>query len=228
MTQRKILLVEDEKAIRNVLRDNLEYEGYSIIEAEDGIKGLEIAKNENPDLIILDLMLPQMHGYDFIKQLKKTDPQIPIIIVSAKSEEIDKIKGLDLGADDYITKPFQIRELVSRIKAIFRRYNKTPDSMQTFSFKNFLIDFDKGIFYKDGEKIDISFYEFEILKYLILNKNKPVTRNDIIEAVWKAEGAISSRNIDTHIVNLRKLIEDDPANPKYIKTVFRIGYKFEI
>ncbi|MEJ5273125.1 MAG: response regulator transcription factor [Spirochaetota bacterium] len=228
MNQKKILLVEDEKGIRNVLKDNLEYEGYSIIEAEDGVKGLEIARNENPDLIILDLMLPQMHGYDFIKQLKKTHPSIPIIIVSAKSEEIDKIKGLDLGADDYITKPFQIRELVSRIKAIFRRYNKTPETIQSFSFKNFTIDFDKGIFYKDGEKVDISFYEFEILKFLILNKNKPVTRNDIIESVWKAEGAISSRNIDTHIVNLRKLIEDDPANPKYIKTVFRIGYKFEI
>ncbi len=228
MNQKKILLVEDEKGIRNVLRDNLEYEGYSIIEADDGLKGLEIARNENPDLIILDLMLPQMHGYDFIKQLKKTHPAIPIIIVSAKSEEIDKIKGLDLGADDYITKPFQIRELVSRIKAIFRRYNKTPETIQNFSFKNFLIDFDKGIFYKNGEKVDISFYEFEILKFLILNKNKPVTRNDIIEAVWKAEGAISSRNIDTHIVNLRKLIEEDPANPKYIKTVFRIGYKFEI
>lgn len=228
MNQKKILLVEDEKGIRNVLRDNLEYEGYSILEAEDGVKGLEIAKNENPDLIILDLMLPQMHGYDFIKQLKKTHPAIPIIIVSAKSEEIDKIKGLDLGADDYITKPFQIRELVSRIKAIFRRYNKTPETIESFSFKNFLIDFAKGIFYKDGQKVDISFYEFEILKFLIINKNKPVTRNDIIEAVWKAEGAISSRNIDTHIVNLRKLIEDDPANPKYIKTVFRIGYKFEI
>ncbi|MCR4421260.1 MAG: response regulator transcription factor [Spirochaetales bacterium] len=228
MNQKKILLVEDEKGIRNVLKDNLEYEGYSIIEAEDGVKGLEIARNETPDLIILDLMLPQMHGYDFIKQLKKTHPAIPIIIVSAKSEEIDKIKGLDLGADDYITKPFQIRELVSRIKAIFRRYNKTPETIQSFSFKNFMIDFDKGIFYKNGEKVDISFYEFEILKFLILNKNKPVTRNDIIETVWKAEGAISSRNIDTHIVNLRKLIEDDPANPKYIKTVFRIGYKFEI
>lgn len=228
MNQKKILLVEDEKGIRNVLRDNLEYEGYSIIEAEDGVKGLEIAKNEVPDLIILDLMLPQMHGYDFIKQLKKTHPSIPIIIVSAKSEEIDKIKGLDLGADDYITKPFQIRELVSRIKAIFRRYNKTPETIQSFSFKNFLIDFDKGIIYKNGEKVDISFYEFEILKFLILNKNKPVTRNDIIETVWKAEGAISSRNIDTHIVNLRKLIEDDPSNPRYIKTVFRIGYKFEI
>lgn len=228
MNQKKILLVEDEKGIRNVLRDNLEYEGYSIIEAEDGVKGLEIARNEVPDLIILDLMLPQMHGYDFIRQLKKTHPSIPIIIVSAKSEEIDKIKGLDLGADDYITKPFQIRELVSRIKAIFRRYNKTPETIQSFSFKNFTIDFDKGIIYKDGEKVDISFYEFEILKYLIINKNKPVTRNDIIETVWKAEGAISSRNIDTHIVNLRKLIEDDPANPKYIKTVFRIGYKFEI
>ncbi|MFN3412265.1 MAG: response regulator transcription factor [Exilispira sp.] len=228
MNQKKILLVEDEKGIRNVLKDNLEYEGYSIIEAEDGVKGLEIAKNEVPDLIILDLMLPQMHGYDFIKQLKKTHPSIPIIIVSAKSEEIDKIKGLDLGADDYITKPFQIRELVSRIKAIFRRYNKTPETIQSFSFKNFLIDFDKGIIYKNGEKVDISFYEFEILKFLILNKNKPVTRNDIIETVWKAEGAISSRNIDTHIVNLRKLIEEDPSNPKYIKTVFRIGYKFEI
>jgi DNA-binding response OmpR family regulator len=228
MSQKKILLVEDEKNIRDILRDNLEYEGYSILEAEDGLKGLEIAKNENPDLIILDLMLPQMHGYDFIKQLKKTNPTIPIIIVSAKSEEIDKIKGLDLGADDYITKPFQIRELVSRIKAVFRRYNKTNEYIQNFSFKDFYIDFDKGILYKNNEKIDISFYEFEILKYLIINKNKPVTRNDIVEAVWKAEGAISSRNIDTHIVNLRKLIEDDPADPKYIKTVFRIGYKFEI
>ncbi|HPO59927.1 MAG TPA: response regulator, partial [Exilispira sp.] len=108
MSQKKILLVEDEKNIRDILKDNLEYEGYTILEAEDGLKGLEIAKNENPDLIILDLMLPQMHGYDFIKQLKKTNPTIPIIIVSAKSEEIDKIKGLDLGADDYITKPFQI------------------------------------------------------------------------------------------------------------------------
>lgn len=228
MAKQKILIIEDEKNIRDLLKDNLEYEGYDITEVEDGQTALETVRNESFDLIILDLMLPKMHGYDFMKHFRKVNTDTPIIIVSAKSEEIDKIRGLDLGADDFITKPFQIRELVSRIKAILRRYHKTSEEMQNFSFGDFSIDFEKGILMKKGEKIDISFYEFEILKYLIKNKNKPVSRPDIIESVWKAAGAISSRNIDTHIVSLRKIIEVDPAEPVYIKTVFRIGYKFEV
>lgn len=228
MKKKKILIIEDESNIRELLRDNLEYEGFLILESENGEQGLEIAIKEKPDLIILDLMLPKMHGFDFLKIFRKNDKITPIIIVSAKSEEIDKIKGLDLGADDYITKPFQIRELLSRIKAVLRRIDKTAESIKEFKFADFTADFEKGILYKKNKKLDVSYYEFEILKYLILNKNRPVTREEIIESIWKAEGAISPRNIDTHIVSLRKIIEEDPANPKYIKTVFRIGYKFEI
>jgi|YNPMSStandDraft_1061717.scaffolds.fasta_scaffold00023_57 two-component system alkaline phosphatase synthesis response regulator PhoP len=224
----KILVIEDESNIRELLKDNLEYEGYEVYEAEDGETALKMVKESNYDLIILDLMLPKLNGYEFLKGVRKFDRLIPIIILSAKSEEIDKIKGFDLGADDYLTKPFQIRELLSRIKAVLRRSSKVLSDMKTFSFENFVLDFDKGVLYKDGKPVDISYYEFEILKYLIYNKNKPVTREEIIDSIWKADGSISPRNIDTHIVSLRKLIEKDPEEPKYIKTVFRIGYKFEI
>ncbi len=224
----KILVIEDEQNIRELLLDNLEYEGYSVVVAEDGESGLYKAQNEDPDLIILDLMIPKLHGFDLLKKYRKFNRATPIIILSAKSEEIDKIKGLDLGADDYMTKPFQIRELLSRIRAIFRRVEQVNEVISDFEFEDFVIDFQKGILYKKGTKLDISYYEFEILKYLVLNKNKPVTRDEIISSIWKAEGAISSRNIDTHIVSLRKILEKDPSNPKYLKTVFRIGYKFEI
>jgi len=224
----KILVIEDELQIRELLKDNLEYEGYNVVMAEDGEDGLYKAQNENPDLIILDLMIPKLHGFDLLKKFRKFNSITPIIILSAKSEEIDKIKGLDLGADDYMTKPFQIRELLSRIRAIFRRVENSAEAIIDFAFEDFKIDFQKGILFQGDKKLEISYYEFEILRYLILNRNKPVTRDEIISSIWKAEGAISSRNIDTHIVSLRKIIEKDPANPKYLKTVFRIGYKFEI
>lgn len=224
----KILIIEDEVNIRELLKDNLEYEGYEVFEAEDGETALKMVKENNYDLVILDLMLPKLNGYEFLKGLRKFDKLLPVIILSAKSEEIDKIKGFDLGADDYITKPFQIRELLSRIKAVLRRASKISSDIKTFSFENFTLDFEKGVLLKDGKQVDMSYYEFEILKYLVLNKNKPVTREEIIEAIWKADGSISPRNIDTHVVSLRKLIEKDPEDPKYIKTVFRIGYKFEI
>ena len=222
----KILIVEDEPAMVMGLKDNLELEGYQVLTATDGLAALDVAQNACPDLILLDLMLPKLNGFEVCKQLRQKGMDTPIIMLTAKGQEVDKVLGLELGADDYITKPFSIRELLARVKAVLRRPRQPPEKIDTYQFGSVEVDFRKSIALKQGEPIDLSHYEAEILRLLIANKGEPISRNRILDEVWGYELYPTTRTIDNHVVKLRQKVEDDPHNPSYIVTVHGMGYKF--
>ena len=224
---KRILIVEDEESIRMTLEDDLRYEGYVVETAENGLEGFRKGSNLNIDLIILDVMLPEMNGFDVCRKLRMKGIKTPIIMLTAKGQEIDRVLGLELGADDYVTKPFSPRELLARIKAIFRRTEKEPEEQALNSFDRFniMVDFRQYECFKNGKLVPLTKYEFEILKYLIENKERVIDRNEILEQVWGSEVIVSPRTVDTHLANLRKKIEDDPADPKLILSVRGIGYK---
>ena len=220
----KILVVEDDKNILKGLVDNLEMEGYKTITATDGETALKKAKESSPDLIILDIMIPKMNGFDVCKQLKQKGSTIPIIILSAKGREADKVLGLELGADDYVTKPFSPRELMVRIKAVLRRVNAAAKVADIYEIGGVKIDFRKYAIYKEGKEGKLTAAEHKILKLLIENSGEPVSRHTILAEIWGED--VISRTVDTHIWSLREKLEDDPGSPKHIITVHRIGYKF--
>jgi len=222
----KILIVEDEPDMVMGLEDNLKFEGFQVITATDGLAALDLAANTCPDLILLDLMLPKLNGYEVCKQLRAKGMDTPIIMLTAKSQEVDKILGLELGADDYITKPFSIRELLARIKAVLRRPRRPPTRIDTYTFGNVKIDFRKSVAIKNGVPMDLSHYEAEILRVLITNKGEPISRNRLLDEVWGYELYPTTRTIDNHIVKLRQKVEDDPHDPAHILTVHGMGYKF--
>ena len=222
----KILVVEDEPDMVMGLKDNLEYEGYTVVTAADGVEGLEMATKELPDLIVLDLMLPKKDGYDVCKELRAKGVDTPIIMLTAKSQELDKVLGLELGADDYVTKPFSIREVLARIKAVLRRKGGRPQKLDSYEFGNVYVDFRKSCVDKNGKTIELSHYENEILRLLIANKDDPVSRNRLLDEVWGYDLFPTTRTIDNHIVKLRQKVEDDPKNPVHVITVHGIGYKF--
>ena len=209
---KKILIVEDEESIRMTLEDDLRYEGYEVETAGNGLEGFRKGSHLDIDLIILDVMLPEMNGFDVCSKLRMKGIKTPIIMLTAKGQEIDRVLGLELGADDYVTKPFSPRELLARIKAMFRRTEKEPEVQEhkTFERFNIKVDFQQYECFKNGKLVPLTKYEFEILKYLIENKERVVNRNEIL---------------DTHLANLRKKIEDDPADPKLILSVRGVGYK---
>jgi DNA-binding response OmpR family regulator len=223
---RKILVVEDDKHILAGLVDNLKMEGYTTIIARDGEAALKQVKERAPDLVILDVMLPKLNGFEVCKRLKSGGSNVPIIILSAQGEEADKVLGLELGADDYVTKPFSPRELVVRIKAVLRRAGArvggTAD--EVFEFDEMKVDFKCFQVFKKGREVKLTSAEFKILKLLLINKGEPVSRHTILGDIWSAD--VTTRTVDTHIWNLREKLEDDPGNPKHIMTVHRIGYKF--
>jgi len=222
----KILVVEDEPDMLMGLQDNLQFEGFQVLTAVDGEAALQIALNTCPDLIILDIMLPKLDGFEVCKQLRRKGMDMPIIMLSAKGQEVDKVLGLELGADDYITKPFSIRELLARIKAVLRRPRHPPQRIETYEFGDVKIDFRKSIATKGGKQAELSHYEAEILRVLITNKGEPITRNRLLDEVWGYELYPTTRTIDNHIVKLRQKVEDDPHNPTHIITVHGMGYKF--
>ncbi|MFW6162307.1 MAG: response regulator transcription factor [Planctomycetota bacterium] len=222
----KILIVEDEPDMVMGLKDNLELEGYQVLTATDGQAALDVACSEVPDLILLDLMLPKVNGFEVCKQLRQKGMDVPIVMLTAKSQEVDKILGLELGADDYITKPFSIRELLARVKAVLRRPRKPPQKIDSYTFGDVTVDFRKQVAVKDGEPLDLSHYEAEILRLLIQNKGEPISRNRILDEVWGYELYPTTRTIDNHVVKLRQKIEDDPHSPVHIVTVHGMGYKF--
>jgi len=228
MAGEKILIIDDELHIIELLKYNLETNGYKVFYALDGKEGLKLASEKKPDLILLDVMLPEMDGFDVCKEIKKNEDtsNIPIIMLTAKSEEFDKILGLELGADDYITKPFSIRELLARVKAVLRRNNKQEKSNVVY-IHDLKLDFDKREVLKNGVKIDLTLKEFELLKLLVLNKGKVLTRDFLLDKVWGYEYYGETRTVDVHVRHLRQKIEDDDRNPKYIETVRGIGYKFK-
>lgn len=223
---KKILLVEDDPAILKGLTVSLEAENYIIKSASDGEKGYQLAKNENVDLIILDIMLPSKNGLDICRDLRKDGINTPILMLTSKKDEIDKVLGLEIGADDYVTKPFSLRELQARIKAILRRKSEMTKSIDDFSFDGINLDFKKMEAVKDGEPIKLSALEFKILKYLIEREGDVVSRDKLLDDVWGYEAFPTTRTVDNYILSIRKKIENNPAEPVHILTMHKSGYKF--
>lgn len=227
MAEDKILIVDDEANIRELIAFNLKNEGYRILTAADGISALKTIKEEKPSLILLDLMLPGMNGYEVCKEVRREKElsTTPIIMLSAKDAEFDKVLGLELGADDYMTKPFSVRELVARVKAVLRRTTPIAES-SGFSVENISVDFEKHEVKKDGVKVDLTLKEFELLEILIKNKGRVMTRDFLLDKIWGYEYLGETRTVDVHIRHLRQKIEEDDKNPKLIETIRGVGYRF--
>ena len=227
MAEKKILIVDDEDHIRELLKFNLEKNGYVVYMANDGLNGLKLAREKQVDLILLDLMLPGMDGFEVCKEIRRDNiiSNVPIIMLTAKSEEIDKILGLELGADDYITKPFSIRELSARIKALLRRSNVKYDN-EILRFGNITLNLQTREVLIHGKKLDFTLKEFEVLKLLIQNKGKILTREILLDKIWGYEYVGETRTVDVHIRHIRKKIEEDDKKPIYIQTIRGVGYKF--
>ena len=224
---KKILIIEDEPGILVSLKDEFELQGYVVYTAEDGEKGLELARGKKPDLIILDIMLPVLDGYEVCKRLRMEGDNTPIIMLTVKDTEVDKVLGLELGADDYVTKPFSFRELTARVKAVFRRTEERLKDLTRFGFGNIELDFEKYEARKGGQKLDLTTLEFHMLKFFIQNKGKVLSRDDFLDRIWGEDNvSVSFRTVDSHIANIRKKIEDEPASPKHILSIRSIGYKF--
>jgi len=223
----KILIVEDEEELLRGLGISLSKEGYRILKATRGETGVKLAIKENPDLIILDVMLPGMSGLDVCRELRQKGTDVPIIMLTAKSEEIDRVVGLEIGADDYVTKPFSLRELLARIRVRLRRQpprvNKGPTQ---YCFGDVKIDFEKFIAVRKGRPLDLTPREFDILRLLIQCRGEVVTRDRLLDEVWGYKAYPDTRTVDTHILKLRQKLEDDPANPRHILTIYGEGYKF--
>lgn len=224
-----IVIVEDEANIVELVKYNLDREGYRTLYANDGRKGLELIKQELPDLVILDLMLPELDGLSVCKQLR-SDAQtksIPIIILTAKSEEADRVLGLEMGADDYVTKPFSPRELVARVRAVLRRSGAVDDTEPEIIENGVIrIDLRQHIVKVRGEEVELTPKEFDFLKLLLLNPGRAFTREFLLEHLWGYEYFGDTRTVDVHVRRLRQKIENDPANPEYLETVRGVGYRF--
>jgi DNA-binding response OmpR family regulator len=223
---KQILIVEDDPSIILGLKDSLEEEHYQVVTATDGEAGYQKAKREPIDLIILDLMLPKKNGQDVCKQLRAEGVNTPILMLTSKSDEMDKVLGLELGADDYMTKPFSIRELHARIKALLRRHGEGKKDIDTIAFGNVDIDFKKQEANRKKQPLKLSAKEFEILKYFILHEGEVITRDMLLDEVWGYETFPTTRTVDNYILTIRKKIEDDPSEPKHLLTVHTAGYKF--
>jgi len=222
----RILVVEDEPNMVAGLRDNFEFEGYEVITARDGIEGLERALQESPDVVVLDVMMPRMSGLEVCRQLRTKRPTIPIIMLTARGQEVDKVVGLELGADDYVTKPFSIRELLARVKAILRRTAVLPKQQEQHSFGDVEVDLHRRRVVRSGKPLDISSKEFELLQYFICHSGETLSRDRLLEDVWGYENYPTTRTVDTHLVRLRQKLEPDPEQPQYFLTVHGTGYRF--
>jgi two-component system alkaline phosphatase synthesis response regulator PhoP len=222
----KILIIEDEPNMVAGLRDNFEYEGYEVLTAGDGREGLERALSHSPDLVVLDVMMPKMSGLDVCKQLKVKRPSIPIIMLTARGQEVDKVVGLELGADDYVTKPFSIRELLARVKAVLRRAHTLPADQERCTFGDVEANLRTYQVLRKGKAVEFSTKEFELLKYFLLHRGETLSRDRLLEDVWGYEQYPTTRTVDAHIVRLRQKLEPNPAEPRYFLTVHGVGYKF--
>lgn len=231
--QRKILVVEDEPSIVKLVQFNLEKAGFFVDVAFDGQNGLEKIAQKLPDLLILDLMLPKMDGLEICRRLRQEKVHVPILILTAKSDEFDKVLGLELGADDYMTKPFSPRELTARVKALFRRIDalrevqSQKNDQQMLQIGELIIDVEGYEVTREGNKLDLTPKEFELLFYMASHRGKVLSRDQLLNTVWNYDFVGDSRIVDVHVSHLRDKIETDSRNPLYIKTVRGIGYKFE-
>jgi two-component system, OmpR family, alkaline phosphatase synthesis response regulator PhoP len=224
---KKVLIVEDDIGILESLKDEFESFGCTVFCAEDGDKGLNLARNKNPDLIILDLMLPVKDGYEVCREFRKDNLNTPIIMLTAKDQEVDKVLGLELGADDYVTKPFSLRELMARARAVSRRSSDQIRDLDRYVFDDIELDFKKYEAKKRGKKLKLTPLQFQLLKLLIRHKGEVITRNELLDEIWGKDNVwISHRTIDSHVANIRRKIENDPADPKHILNIRGVGYKF--
>lgn len=224
----KVLVVDDESSIVNIISYNLKKEGYEVITAEDGEVGLELALSENPDLILLDIMMPKMDGYEVCRKVREKS-NVPIIMLTARADEVDKVIGLEMGADDYVTKPFGNRELIARVKAHLRRSTAKDTPVESGNAQNYgdlSIDFDRYEVTKRGEIINLTMREFELLTFLATQKAQIFNRETLLEKVWGYEYFGDVRAVDVTIRRLREKIEDDPSKPRFIITKRGIGYYF--
>jgi two-component system alkaline phosphatase synthesis response regulator PhoP len=232
----RVLIVEDDESMSIALRDGFEYEGYSVTLARDGEAGLELARSERPDLILLDVMLPRRTGLDLCRELRGGGDGVPIIMLTARGQEIDKVLGLKTGADDYITKPFGFMELLARAEAVLRRSGRSDrggaaaeparPALATYRFADVSLDFKCHEACKAGRRLDLSPREFELMRFFIEHRGEVITRERLLDAVWDYNTIPLTRTVDMHIAKLRKKIEDNPADPCHIVTVHRLGYKF--
>jgi two-component system alkaline phosphatase synthesis response regulator PhoP len=226
----KILLVEDEKGLIVTLTDRLTSEGFDVTSAEDGKAGLELASTEGFDLIILDVMLPKKNGYDVARDLRQKGIHTPILMLTAKGETIDKVLGLKLGADDYLTKPFEIAELLARVEALLRRSSAQAQSSPNgaFRFGDIGVDFKRAEVTRNETPVEMSAMEFRLLQFFIENRGTVHSRDDLLDAVWGYDAMPTTRTVDVHIAWLRQKIEENPRHPQYIQTVHGMGYKFVV
>ena len=228
-----VLIIEDEQNIVDILSFNLGREGYDTLEALDGPTGLQLALEQNPDLILLDLMLPGMDGFEVCRRIREAGSSVPIVMLTAREEEDDKVRGLELGADDYITKPFKNRELIARVKANIRRVDMTPApaapaaSAAPAGAGRVTVDEERATIYKDGRPMDLTQREYDLIRFLASQPGKVFSREALMEHVWNYEGYVGDvRAVDVAVRRLREKIEDDPANPQFIKTKRGMGYYF--
>lgn len=226
--EKKVLIIEDEPDMVRGIRDALEFEGFNVLSASTGEQGIQLGKSEQPDLVLLDLMLPGINGYQVCEEIRKFNLRVPIIMLTARSQEADKIRGLDSGADDYITKPFGIGELLARINAIFRRLERSDSVHDLIQIGSASIDLKKHSLVRNKRVHSLSFYEVELLKLLFERVNEPVSRDEILEKIWGLTASPSNRTVDNFIAKLRRRIEDDTKNPRHILTVYGYGYKLVV
>ncbi len=221
-----ILVIEDDVKILRGLEMNLKFEGHTVLSATEGYEGLKKALEEPADLLLLDLMLPGLSGYDICRKVRERKPDLPIVMLTAKGQEIDKVAGLDLGADDYVTKPFGVSELMARIRALLRRCEAKAKGLELYSFGNVTLDFKKYQADVEGRAVDLSAREFDLLRYLIEHAGEAVHRSDLLDKVWGYDVTPTTRTVDSFVLDLRKKLEVDPSSPRHILTVRGVGYKF--
>ena len=221
-----ILTIEDDPAILRGLSDNLQFEGYEVITATDGETGYKLQRERKPDLIVLDLMLPRMSGLELCRKLRGEGIQTPILMLTARSEEPDRVLGLDLGADDYVTKPFSVRELMARVRALLRRSQPQSNLPDDLRFGGVEIDFRSYEARRNGAAVEMTRKEFAILRFLASRAGEVVSRDDLLNEVWGYESYPTSRTVDNHVAGLRAKLERDASQPEHLKTVHGVGYKF--
>lgn len=226
MTASRILIIEDEPDIVRGLELNLRAEGYTVISAVTGPEGLQAALHHSPDLVLLDVMLSGMSGLDVCRELRRRQFERPIIMLTARSAEVDLVVGLEIGADDYVTKPFGIRELLARIRVRLRRYDGGPEPAAVLRFADVNVDFEKHEASRAGARVDLTGKEFEVLRLLAAHRGKIVTRERLLEEVWGYEHFPTTRTVDNHILRLRQKLEEDPSDPRFILSIYGEGYKF--
>ena len=224
MSAKSILIVEDDPALLRGLKDNFETEGYQVRTAKDGQKGLDAMLTEAPDLLLLDLMLPKVNGYEICRLARARKLEMPIIMLTAKGQEEDIIRGLELGADDYVTKPFSIRELIARVKAFLRRQGEEPVD---YKFGDFRLDLAAHKLFKKGAEVELTAKEFRLLEFFVRRAGRALTRDGILDGVWGDEVIVTDRSVDRCVTTLRSKIERDPKAPVFIQTIRDIGYRFE-